>query len=55
MHLFTDSKAALKEAVARRSERVSALELVNRAVTKAFGLDHARRMAIHGREIAAGF
>jgi hypothetical protein len=51
MHLFTDSKAAHKEAVARPSERVSALELANRAVTEAFGLDHARRMAIRGREM----
>jgi hypothetical protein len=32
MHLFTDSKAALREAVCRPSEGVSALELINKAL-----------------------
>jgi hypothetical protein len=32
MHLLTDSKAALREAVAKPSERVSALELMNLAL-----------------------
>jgi hypothetical protein len=31
MHLFTDSKAALKEAVAKPSQRVGALELIHEA------------------------
>jgi hypothetical protein len=47
MHLFTDSKAALREAVTKTSERPSAISLLGRAVTKAFGLDHARWKAFH--------
>jgi ATP-dependent exoDNAse (exonuclease V) alpha subunit len=53
MALFTDCKAALKEAVAKPSERTSALELMNRALKKVRlpflaktpGMEHALREA----------
>jgi hypothetical protein len=47
MRLFTDSRAALREAVTKTSERVSALSLLSQAVTKAMDLDHARWKAFH--------
>jgi hypothetical protein len=46
IHLFTDSKAALREAVTKTSERPSALSLLSHAVTKAIGIDLQRRAAM---------
>jgi hypothetical protein len=53
MAMFTDCKAALREAVAKPSERVSALELMNKALKKVRlpflaktpGMEHAMREA----------
>jgi hypothetical protein len=47
MHLFTDSKAALREAVTRTSERVSALSLLAKAIPKTLIAELQQQRARH--------
>jgi hypothetical protein len=61
MNLFTDAKAALKEVVARPSERVSAIELMSKALKKVLlpcaahpGIQHAMRQKFERQQRQGG-